>query len=627
MRTLRWLAATVLLCGTVLISSAGPAHAANVLSNPGFESGSLSPWSCSGGLGSVVSSPVHTGTKALAGAASDSDNATCTQTVSVQPGTAYTLSGWVRGNYVYLGVTGGSSIWTPSATSYTQLSVSFTTGASQSSVQVFIHGWYAQGTYYADDLALDGPGGTGPPAAPTGATVTATTSGSISLSWAASTGATGYRVYEGTTVRADVTSTSATVSGLAACSSHTYTVRAYNTAGESGSSNAVTATTSGCSNAPATPTGLSVTGVTSSSISLSWNASTGATGYRLYEGSSQVFQGSATSATISGLASCSAHSYTVSAYNANGESAHSAAVGATTSGCPSMPGLPTAPYVDMGAWPTPSLTDMAVAGNLKSFTLAFITASGCKAMWFNAYDPRQAWARDQIDAIRARGGDVKISFGGASGIELAQACSTVAALQAEYQAVVTAYALKFIDLDIEGAATADPVSVDRRSQALAALQRANPGLKVSLTLPVLPEGLTADGINVVRSARDAGVDLDIVNVMAMDYYRSGDYGDLAVQAANSTFAQLKSLYPAKSDAQVWKMVGVTPMLGQNDDGHIYDQNDARQLVTFAQGKHLGVLAFWETTRDRNACTGALYMCTNIAQTPYEFSKIFAGYTG
>jgi hypothetical protein len=75
------------------------------------------------------------------------------------------------------------------------------------------------------------------------------------------------------------------------------------------------------------------------------------------------------------------------------------------------------------------------------------------------------------------------------------------------------------------------------------------------------------------------------------------------------------------------MVGVTPMLGQNDDGHIYDQNDARQMVAFAAGKHLGLLAFWEETRDRNACNGALYMCTNIAQAPYEFSKIFAGYTG
>ncbi|GIF23979.1 chitinase [Actinoplanes tereljensis] len=98
-------------------------------------------------------------------------------------------------------------------------------------------------------------------------------------------------------------------------------------------------------------------------------------------------------------------------------------------------------------------------------------------MWFNAYDPRQGWARDQIDAVRARGGDVKISFGGATGIELAQACTSVAALQAEYQAVVTAYNLKYIDLDIEGAATADPTSVARRSQALAALQRANPGLR------------------------------------------------------------------------------------------------------------------------------------------------------
>jgi hypothetical protein len=193
--------------------------------------------------------------------------------------------------------------------------------------------------------------------------------------------------------------------------------------------------------------------------------------------------------------------------------------------------------------------------------------------------------------------------------------------------VVSAYHLKYIDLDIEGSATADPASVARRSQALAALQRANPGLRVSFTLPVLPEGLTADGLNVVRSARDAGVSIDLVNVMAMDYYRSGDYGDFAVAAATATFGQVKSLYPGLSDAQVWKMVGVTPMLGQNDDGHVYDQADARQLVGFAQGKHLGMLSFWELGRDKNACTGALYMCTNITQQPYEFSRIFAGYNG
>ncbi|MFC4591820.1 cellulose binding domain-containing protein [Sphaerisporangium corydalis] len=295
---------------------------------------------------------------------------------------------------------------------------------------------------------------------------------------------------------------------------------------------------------------------------------------------------------------------------------------------PGTPGsLFHAPYVDMGAWPTPSLAAMRSASGLKNLTLAFVTASACKAMWFNAYDPRQGWAKDQIDALRGAGGDVKISFGGASGIELAQACSDVNALFTEYDAVVKAYALKYADFDIEGAASADPVSVARRSQALARLQQANPGLKISLTLPVLPEGLTADGLNVVRSARDAGVALDVVNVMAMDYYRSTDYGDAAVQAAQSTFTQLKSLYPGRTDAQIWRMVGVTPMVGQNDDGRIYDQADARQLVAFAKTRHLGELAFWEMTRDRNACTGALYMCTNIAQSPYDFSKIFAGYTG
>lgn len=626
------LRSSLLALGSSLLMAAGvmvaatPAAAANLLTNPGFETGSLAPWSCSGGLGSVVGSPVHSGTKALAGAASNSDNAQCTQTVTVQPNTAYTLSGWVRGSYVYLGITNGAQVWTPSATAYTQLSVNFTTTSGQTSVQVYLHGWYGQGTYHADDISLDGPGGTGP-ATPTGLNVTGSTNTSISLGWNAVSGVTGYRVYEGTTVVATVTGTSATVSGLGTCTTHSYTVASYNSGGESAKSAPVTGTTTGCTTGPATPAGFAVTGTTNTSISLGWNASSGATGYRVYEGTTQRATTTGTSTTITGLGTCTTHSYQVTAYNANGESARSAAVTAVTGGCPTTPGLPTAPYVDMGAWPTPSLVDMAVAGNLKNFTLAFITASGCKAMWFNAYDPRAGWARDQIDAIRARGGDVKISFGGATGIELAQMCSTVASLQAEYQAVVTAYALKHIDLDIEGAATADPTSVNRRSQALAALQQANPGLKVSFTLPVLPEGLTADGLQVVRAARDAGVNVDIVNVMAMDYYRDGDYGDFAVQAANSLFNQLKSLYPGKTDAQLWKMVGVTPMLGQNDDGRIYNQADATQLVNFARTKHLGVLAFWEMTRDRNACNGPLYKCTNIPQQPYEFSRIFAGYTG
>ncbi|MFF1822306.1 chitinase [Kribbella sp. NPDC058245] len=234
----------------VVVGGAQTAQAANILTNPGFETGSLSGWTCSGG--SVVSSPVHTGGFALNGAVSSGDFAQCSQTVTVLPNTAYTLSGWVRGSYVYLGVTGGSSTWTPSAASYTQLSVSFTTTASQTSAQIYVHGWYGQPAYQADDINLDGPGGPsnpGAPGAPGAPSVTSTTNSAIGLSWGAATGTvTGYRVYEGSTVVQTVTGTTATVSGLTACTSHSYTVAAYNSVGESPKSGAVSGTTTGCTN-------------------------------------------------------------------------------------------------------------------------------------------------------------------------------------------------------------------------------------------------------------------------------------------------------------------------------------------------------------------------------------------
>ncbi|HEV2779302.1 MAG TPA: glycoside hydrolase family 18 protein [Actinophytocola sp.] len=230
------------------LAGATPAAAANLLTNPGFESG-LSGWTCS--AGSVVSSPVRSGSGALAGAASSSDTAQCTQTVPVVPNTTYAVSAWVRGNYVYLGITGGPQTWTPSATAYTQLSLSFTSGANQTSAQLFLHGWYGQGTYHADDVSLDGPGGgtPGAPGTPGNPTVGAVTNTSIALSWAAAGGTvSGYRVYEGNTVRATVTGTSATLTGLTACSSHTYAVAAFNGAGESPRSAEVSATTTGCVN-------------------------------------------------------------------------------------------------------------------------------------------------------------------------------------------------------------------------------------------------------------------------------------------------------------------------------------------------------------------------------------------
>jgi chitinase len=149
----------VAVAAAAVLTTTADAASANLLANAGFESGSLSGWTCDAGTAAVTTGTVHSGSYALAATPTNSLTAQCTQTVSVQPNSAYTLSGYVDGAYVYLGATGYSSTWT-SSTSYTQLSTSFTTGASTTSVQIYVHGWYAQGTYYADDFSLSGPGGT-----------------------------------------------------------------------------------------------------------------------------------------------------------------------------------------------------------------------------------------------------------------------------------------------------------------------------------------------------------------------------------------------------------------------------------------------------------------------------------
>lgn len=394
---------------------------------------------------------------------------------------------------------------------------------------------------------------------------------------------------------------------------------------------------------PTTPAGLHVTGTGPGSIALAWTASTddvGVAGYRVYEGTTITATTTGPSANVTGLLAGSSHTFTVTAFDAAGnESGHSAAV-TGTAGSGTAPGI-AAPYVDMGAWPTPSLPSIASATGLKQFSLGFVIngSAACTASWFGAFDPASGWDKADFDAIRAAGGDVRVSFGGENGTELAQSCTTVSALAAQYQNVVDAYSLDRIDFDIEGAAVADHASVDRRSAAIAAVQAAQRAkgrdLKVSLTLPVLPSGLTADGVYIMQSAKNYGVTVTTVNVMAMDFGDStapnpaGKMGAYAIQSAQSTQAQIAQVWTGLSAAQTWAMVGVTPMIGQNDQAdEVFGISDAQQLIGFAGQNHLSELAFWAVTRDQPCANGGgLSTCTEISQTPYQFSKLFAGYTG
>jgi chitinase len=512
---------TAVLCAVTL--SAAPASAAEVLANGGFESGALSPWSCS--AASVVSTPVHTGSNSLHGAASASDNAQCTQTVSVVSGTSYTLTAWVRGNYVFIGVTGGSSTWTPAANDWAQLSVTFT--ASSSSAQIYVHGWYGTGDYYADDISLQGQGGTGTqvPGAPTNLTSSNITNTAATLSWAASTGTvTGYHVYEGTTLKTTVTGTSTTISGLTACTSHTYSVKAYNSAGESGAAT-TSLTTTGCTTGvPGTPGNVSVSGVTDTSISLSWTASSGTvTGYHVYEGSTLKATVTGTSTTISGLTACTSHTYAVKAYNGTGESGGANATG-TTSGCVtgSLPKhLLTGYWQNFVNGATPlKLASVPTTYDLIAVAFADADPNNAGGVTFHVDSGlssalggyTDAQLKADITTAHSRGQKVIISVGGQNGSISVNSSTSATNFANSVHALMTSFGFDGVDIDLENG-----VNATYMEQALRSL-RSQSGSSLIITMAPQTIDMQSTGTAYFSLALNIR---DILTIVHTQYYNSG----------------------------------------------------------------------------------------------------------
>ncbi len=291
--------------------------------------------------------------------------------------------------------------------------------------------------------------------------------------------------------------------------------------------------------------------------------------------------------------------------------------------------LPTsfyAPYQDMTLG-SPALQSVMKSTGQKYFTLAFITSgSGCKYSWGGS-TPTLA---SDLSYIRSHGGDVLISFGGQSGTELALACKSVSSLQAQYQSVINAYNVSHLDFDIEGGTEGDVTSYTRRNTALAALQKANSGLTIDFTLPSDPTGPTSDDIGLLKNAKAQGVHFSIVNLMTMDYNNPDTHmGKDSIAAARSLYSQLKSMYPAETTAQLWSMVGLTNLIGQNDTaGEIFTLNDAKQVLAFAQQQQIGELSLWEVSRDNGSCPGSSNdndTCSSIAQSTYAFTNIFKAF--
>ena len=307
-----------------------------------------------------------------------------------------------------------------------------------------------------------------------------------------------------------------------------------------------------------------------------------------------------------------------------------------------------APYVDMAGWPVPDLMGIARDYGVSLLTLGFVQAAPDGEAAWGGYatlapgsSDSQAQSIDSaIAAFKAAGGDVMVSFGGAAGTTLAQwhAQRGLSAQQLAdvYIGVVDAYGLNRVDFDIEGHSVAEPASIALRSEAIALLQQARPELEVWYTLPVLPSGLTHDGVNVVDKALEAGVTLDGVNVMAMDYGESAapttgpnakSMGAYAILAAQSTYGQMSSLFAQHGQQFEWNQLGVTPMIGVNDVlTEIFTVADAQALEDFARTNGVGMLSMWSVTRDRPGSLGQASPTASGLNIPAgSFSNVWNDY--
>jgi hypothetical protein len=294
-----------------------------------------------------------------------------------------------------------------------------------------------------------------------------------------------------------------------------------------------------------------------------------------------------------------------------------------------------APYMDIGRYPTIKLSSMAQDTGVRYFTLAFVLAGykNCKPAWYGVSNLNNPNFLDDLEQLRALGGDVIVSFGGAGGTELAINCADAETLAAAYQTVVDTLGITHLDFDIEGGTLADTEATERRSQALALLQanaeKAGKSIHISFTLSVLTTGLLDNSVALLQSAIDAGVNVDNVNIMTMNFEDSApvdQMGANTIQAANSLFGQLKTFYPDKTDAELWGMIGVTPMIGVNDRSkQIFTLDDAAAVTSFAQEKGLQRIAIWSLDRDQPCEVeqkSASNKCSSVVQKAYDFSAVF-----
>ncbi|WP_245931201.1 glycosyl hydrolase family 18 protein [Actinokineospora auranticolor] len=309
-----------------------------------------------------------------------------------------------------------------------------------------------------------------------------------------------------------------------------------------------------------------------------------------------------------------------------------------------LPARVFAPYFE--AWTGENPATLSAASGAKHLTMAFLqTASpgSCTALWNGdtSMPIGQATFGAAIKTIQNNGGDVIPSFGGytadTTGTEIADSCTDVNKISGEWQRLITTYDISRIDLDIEADSIENTAGVDRRNKAIKITKdwaKANGRqIQFSYTLPTTVQGLADSGRNLLRNAVTNGAEIDVVNIMTFDYYDNAGTHNMANDtktAGQALVTYLGQLYPSKTQAQLWQMVGITEMIGVDDFGpaETFTTADANTVLAWAKEKNINTLSFWALQRDNGNCPGGAARddCSGIAQDLYYFSKTFSQYT-
>jgi Glycosyl hydrolases family 18 len=322
-----------------------------------------------------------------------------------------------------------------------------------------------------------------------------------------------------------------------------------------------------------------------------------------------------------------------------------AGAGAASASLPARP-LPAhvfAPYFE--SYNGDNAATLAQESGAKYLSFAFLetpSAGSCTADWNG--DTTEPVAPSsfgaQIAQLQRAGGNAIPSFGGftadTTDTDIADSCTSVSAIAAVYENVITTYNVPRIDLDIEGDSLTNTAGINRRNEAVAQVERWAAAhrrtIQFSYTMPSTTTGLDADELAVLTNAIADGARVSLVNFMTFDYFLGTEQEMAATTEAAVTdgFSQLQALYPADRAAQIWHKIGVTEMPGIDDFGpdETFTQADAVTVEHWASAHGISTLSFWALQRDNGGCPGTkgAGTCSGVTQPDWYFSHVFEPFT-